>query len=75
VAVDILPAEVPVDSSEHFSRLLTPLVPALARGVPDPADGTLPGELRRAVLAHRGRLVSPWDEKLAEPLREHGGKS
>jgi alpha-aminoadipic semialdehyde synthase len=74
VAVDILPAELPVDSSEHFSRRLTPLVPALARGVPDPADETLPGELRRAVLAHRGRLVSPWDAKLAEPLREHGGK-
>ncbi|HMB70904.1 MAG TPA: hypothetical protein VKU85_16430, partial [bacterium] len=32
VAVDILPAEVPVDSSEHFSRCLTPVIPALARG-------------------------------------------
>jgi alpha-aminoadipic semialdehyde synthase len=73
IAVDILPAELPVDASLHFSRCLTPLVPALARGVPDPADVTLPGELRRAVLAHRGRLVKPWDGKLAEALREHGG--
>jgi hypothetical protein len=72
VAVDILPSEIPVDASRHFSERLTPLVPLLARGVPDPADTSLPGELRRGILAHRGTLVPPWDEELAGPLRLHG---
>lgn len=72
LAVDILPAEIPVDASRHFSERLTPLVPALARGAPDPDDETLPGELRRGTLVHHGRLVPPWDELLAEPLRLHG---
>lgn len=72
LAVDILPAEIPVDASRHFSERLTPLVPALARGAPDPDDESLPGALRRGTLVHRGRLVPPWDERLAVPLRLHG---
>ncbi|MEZ5063679.1 MAG: hypothetical protein R3B81_03040 [bacterium] len=60
-AVDILPSEIPVDASRLFSRSLTPLVPALARGEFPPA-------LERATIARRGELVPPWDRKLATPL-------
>jgi alpha-aminoadipic semialdehyde synthase len=72
IAIDILPSELPIDASRHFSGCLSPLLPALARGVPDPGDGSVPGAIRRAIIAHRGRLVSPWDERLAVPLERHG---
>ncbi len=59
MAVDILPSELPRESSEHFSRLLSPWVPVLAG-----ADFTesfdalqLPHELKRAVIVHNGRLT------------------
>jgi alpha-aminoadipic semialdehyde synthase len=72
IGIDILPAELPVDASLHFSKCLTPLLPALSRGTPDPGDATVPAAIRRAIIAHRGRLVSPWDERLAAPLERHG---
>ena len=74
LAVDILPAELPVDASRLFSESLRGVVPALAQGIADPADPALPGGLRRALIVHRGSLVPPWDEQLAAPLSEHGGK-
>jgi saccharopine dehydrogenase (NAD+, L-lysine-forming) len=59
LAVDILPCELPVDSSTHFGRSLSPFIPALAR-----ADfggrlheSGLPPELQRATIAYRGRLT------------------
>jgi alpha-aminoadipic semialdehyde synthase len=62
LAVDILPAELPLEASEEFSRTLAPFVPALAR-----ADFTveldrlqLPDQLRRAVIVHRGELTSDY---------------
>jgi alpha-aminoadipic semialdehyde synthase len=69
LAVEILPAELPADASRHFSRVLSPLVPALLS-----ADGaaSMPSELRRCVVADRGRLVPPWNDRLAMPLRAHG---
>jgi alpha-aminoadipic semialdehyde synthase len=69
LAVDILPAELPVDASRTFSAALAPVIPALAAGAEAPDD--LPPELRRALLAWRGRLVPPWDGELEGPLREH----
>jgi hypothetical protein len=74
-AVDILPSELPLDASRHFSEVLAPMIPHLARDdVADrPADDAFPAELRRAYLAVRGRLLPEWEEKLAGPLAEHGG--
>ncbi len=59
MAVDILPAEIPRESSTDFSRVLSGLLPALAQSDPrgDFAAWRLPPELRRAVIAHRGALT------------------
>ena len=75
LGVDILPAELPRDASRHFSAALTPLVPALMRGIPSLDDPSVAPELRRAVIALRGELVPPWDDNLAEPLAESAGES
>jgi alpha-aminoadipic semialdehyde synthase len=73
LAVDILPSELPVEASRHFSRVLSPLVPHLLRDAGGPLAGGLPPSLRRSLIAERGRLLPPWDERLASPLRAHGG--
>ncbi len=64
--VDIFPAELPKDASQHFSEVLAPLVPALAGSDPYPA------ELRRSIIVRGGELLTPWREELANPLRMHG---
>lgn len=74
LAVDNLPAELPRDASEWFSRSLAPLVPALAAARFDAAslDETgLPDALRRAVIVYRGALT-PELRRLEEPLARHG---
>jgi alpha-aminoadipic semialdehyde synthase len=75
VPVEIFPAEIPMDSSRHFSHVLSPLVPVLAqRGIDlDPEDTSLPGPLRGSFLAARGELLPRWKEELSSPLRRHGG--
>ncbi len=70
LAVDILPSELPVEASRHFSRVLAPLVPALVNRGPE--DGW-PEPLVRALVAHRGALRGAWAERLEAPLRAHGG--
>jgi alpha-aminoadipic semialdehyde synthase len=62
LAVDILPCELPVESSREFGDALLPLVPALARCQWDaPYERlALPPELRRAVIVHRGELTPPY---------------
>ncbi len=59
LADDILPAELPLESSRAFSDVLAPLVPAIAEANwDDPfADLRLPAELKRAVIVHRGELA------------------
>ncbi len=59
LAVDILPSELPRDSSEYFSDVLMDYVPAIAR-----ADYTVPfealdlaPEIRRAVIVYQGELT------------------
>jgi alanine dehydrogenase len=59
MAVDILPSELPRDSSESFSRVLKDYIPAIAA-----ADFTVPFEelalpapIKRAVIVHRGELT------------------
>lgn len=62
LAVDFLPCELPVDSSNFFSRALSPLVPALARADFSRAlaDSGLPSELQRATIVYRGELTEPY---------------
>ncbi len=59
MAVDILPSELPRDSSEYFSGVLMDYVPAIAQ-----ADYTvpfeelaLPPEIKRAVIVYQGKLT------------------
>jgi alpha-aminoadipic semialdehyde synthase len=59
MAVDNLPCEVPRESSEHFSRVLRTMVPALAScdwSRPF-ADLDLPPELKQALITHQGQLT------------------
>ena len=59
MAVEILPAELPRESSAYFSRLLKGYVPAL----PDPKHPSdfdqldLPPEIKRATILWQGRLT------------------
>ena len=59
MAVDILPSELPRESSEHFSRLLHPWIPKLAHADYSTAFGSLdlPAELKRAVIVYNGQLT------------------
>ncbi|CAD6242052.1 unnamed protein product [Miscanthus lutarioriparius] len=54
LAVDILPTEFSKEASQHFGNILSKLVPSLA-SVKQPAE--LPSYLRRACIAHAGRLT------------------
>jgi saccharopine dehydrogenase (NAD+, L-lysine forming) len=63
LAVDKLPTELPLEASAAFGASLQPLVPVLAA-----ADFTvpyeelaLPPELKRAVIAHAGRLAPAYE--------------
>ena len=63
MAVDNLPCEIPRESSEDFSRALRPFLPDIAA-----ADWQLPLEelklplpVRKAIIAHRGKLVPEWE--------------
>ncbi|TVQ66503.1 MAG: hypothetical protein EA360_05345 [Balneolaceae bacterium] len=59
MAVDILPSELPVESSEHFSSSLKPFITELAAC--DYSAGFdqlgLPEALKRAVIVHNGELT------------------
>ncbi len=59
MAVDILPSELPREASADFSRILKPYIPAIARcDLTVPLEElALPPEIRRAVIAHQGRLT------------------
>lgn len=59
VAVDNLPCELPREASRHFSSVLRNMVPALADAdfSVDFAGLNLPSHLKKAVIAHRGRLT------------------
>jgi len=59
MTVEILPSELPRESSAYFSGILKRFVPAIAAadyGVPFDALA-LPPELKRAVICHRGALA------------------
>lgn len=62
LAVDNLPCELPVDASTHFSRSLSPFVPALDQAdfSAPLADSGLPPELIRATILYHGSLTEPF---------------
>jgi len=59
MAVDILPTELPRESSAYFSGILKGFVPAIASAdySADFSDLDLPAPLKRAMIAHRGELT------------------
>ena len=63
MAVDILPSELPREASEHFSSVLKPFMPALARA--DFSESfenlDLPDEIKRAVIVHNGKLTPDFE--------------
>jgi len=63
LAVDILPAELPLEASEEFSRALAPFIPALASADFDaPFESlALPDSILRAVIVHRGELTPEYE--------------
>ena len=70
LAVDILPSELPRESSIDFSAVLKEFVPAIAQAdfsVPF-EELALPPEIRRAVIAYRGELTPDY-RYLEEYLR------
>jgi alpha-aminoadipic semialdehyde synthase len=63
LAVDNLPAELPADSSVFFSNLLKPFVPEILKAdYGQPFNKLeLPPEIKRAVIAHQGRLTPTFE--------------
>ena len=57
LAVDNLPAELPVEASADFSRVLRPDLPALAKADVSADRPALPDPLRRGLIVHRGELT------------------
>jgi len=62
LAVDNLPAELPKDASEFFSKQLRPLVPAVLKAdfSKPMAQSGLPKELQRAVIVYNGELTADY---------------
>lgn len=62
LAVDILPCELPVDSSSYFGQMLIPFMPALAAAdFRRPfAQAGLPEPLERATILYNGELTDPY---------------
>ena len=62
MAVDILPAEIPRESSIDFSRVLKQFLPEIGKA--DFSKGfeevSLPPELKRAVIANQGELTAEY---------------
>ena len=59
MAVEILPAEIPRESSIYFSRVLTPYLPEIAAADwnNDFEKIQLPPEIKTATILHKGRLT------------------
>ena len=77
LAVDNLPCELPLESSQDFGDVLLPFVEAIAGAdYSAPYERlNLPAPIKRAVIAHKGRLAPDY-EYLSEYLTgEGGGKS
>ncbi len=71
LAVDNLPAELPKDASEFFSRNLMPFVPGIMKADFDKPlhESGLPDEIKRAVIVYNGTLTKDF-EYLKEALNK-----
>lgn len=58
MGIDILPAELPVESSEHFSNALYPFVKEMVQGEVKPSLDKLSPLMRNATIADNGKLTS-----------------
>lgn len=63
MAVDNLPCELSRESSEFFGETLMPFIPQLARADLDVSFDKidLPGELSRAIILHKGKLMPKFE--------------
>ena len=63
MAVDILPSELPLDSSETFCNALKPYIPAIAKAdySVDFEALDLPAEIKKAVIVHKGKLTPAFE--------------
>jgi alpha-aminoadipic semialdehyde synthase len=63
MAVDILPSELPLDSSESFCEALKPYIPSIATAdyAADFSSLSLPPEIKKAVIVHKGRLTPSFE--------------
>ncbi len=63
MAVDILPSELPLDSSIAFADALFPFVKAIAEADFDaPTDElNLPGAIKKALILHKGKLTPDYE--------------
>ncbi|MGQ9708217.1 MAG: bifunctional lysine ketoglutarate reductase /saccharopine dehydrogenase family protein [bacterium] len=59
MAIDNLPCEMAIDSSQEFGQALLPFIPILAQTdfSKDADKLVLPGSLRRALILHKGKLT------------------
>jgi len=76
LAVDNLPCELPVESSQEFGKALLPYIKALGGAdyrVPY-EDLDLPSAIKRAVIVYRGRLTPDY-EYLQEYLNQREGEA
>ena len=75
LAVDILPTELPKESSESFSGILSDFVPAIATADYDVPFHKLdlPAEIKRATIVHRGELTPGYRylENYLQPTLQH----
>jgi len=71
LAVDILPSELPFESSEEFAKSLGPILPSLARADFEMAfeELKIPAEVARAVIVHKGELTPDFSH-LVEHLND-----
>jgi len=63
LAVDNLPAELPKDASEFFSRQLKPLLPGVLKAELGDTlkESGLPAQVRRAVIVYKGKLTPAFE--------------
>jgi alpha-aminoadipic semialdehyde synthase len=63
MAVDILPSELPRDSSVYFSTIIKEFIPAIARAdySVDFEHLALPAAVKKAVILHKGRLTPEYE--------------
>ena len=63
LGVDILPTELPKDSSDHFGTALMPFLPPLlaSTGSQSPGEDDLPPEIKRSCITSHGKMLPKWN--------------